>query len=199
MQAIQKSHRSYRRKSDIIKAALTCFNELGYAETTMALIRKEAQASTGSIYHHFQSKDQLAAAVYLEGILDYQKGYVRALEKQTDAKKGIMAIIRYHLGWVERNPEWARYLNTMRHARFMNQTEDAFKLANRDFMTRIGRWFAPHVKAKRIKRLPQEVFSALLMGSIQEYTRMWLAGHTNLKPGEAAKHMAKAALENLTT
>ena len=197
MQAIQKDHRSYRRKSDIIKAALSCFNELGYAETTMALIRKKAGASTGSIYHHFQSKDQLAAAVYLEGILDYQKGYVQALERQTNAKKGITAIIKYHLGWVEQNPEWARYLNQMRHARFMKQTEEAFLRANQEFMNRMGLWFGSHIKAGHLKKLPKEVFSALLMGPIQEYTRIWLAGYAQLKPKEASKYLAEAAWNNL--
>ena len=33
-----------------------------------------ARASIGSIYHHFRSKEQLAAALYVEGLRDYQEG-----------------------------------------------------------------------------------------------------------------------------
>ena len=64
--------RSEGRRREIIKAALTCFTEHGFEKTGMALIREHSGASTGSIYHHFQSKEQLGAAVYLESILDWQ-------------------------------------------------------------------------------------------------------------------------------
>jgi len=40
----------------------------------MADIRVRARASIGSIYHHFRSKEQLAAALYVEGLRDYQEG-----------------------------------------------------------------------------------------------------------------------------
>jgi AcrR family transcriptional regulator len=197
MKAISKTRRVDRRKSDIIQAALGCFNDLGYAETTMALIRKNADASTGSIYHHFQSKDQLAAAVYLEGILDYQEGYVQELEKHAGAKAGVATVISYHLAWVEIHPAWARYLTHMRHAHFMKQTEGAFQQANQEFIFRVGQWFGRQIKSSRLKKLPQEIFFALLMGPVQEYTRLWLAGHAKLQPSEAARHFAKAAWNDL--
>lgn len=197
MIALSRTERSEIRKRRIIRTALECFNERGYSETTMALIRKLAGASTGSIYHHFRNKDQLAAAVYLAGILDYQRGYIEALEKQRGAKAGITAIVRYHLDWVERNPEWARYLNRMRHAQFMKQSEDDFRRANLEFMSRAGEWFKRQVKAGRLKKLPRAVFSALLMGPIQEYTRMYLAGHSEMDPGQAADYLTKAAWSNL--
>jgi AcrR family transcriptional regulator len=188
-----RAERTEQRKREIILAALACFNERGYSETTMSLIRERAGASTGSIYHHFQNKDQLAAAIYLEGILDYQRGYVRELERKKTAKAGIETIARYHLGWVENNREWADYLNRMRHARFMSGSDPLFAKANSEFMGRVGLWFRPHVEAGRLKKLPREVLVAQLMGPLQEYTRMWLAGHADLKPRQAARHLAQAA------
>ncbi len=67
------------RRTEIIRAALACFTELGFTPTGMVDIRRKSNASTGSIYHHFKSKEQLAAEVYLEGIRDYQEGFVTAL------------------------------------------------------------------------------------------------------------------------
>jgi hypothetical protein len=59
------------RRRQILDAALRCFNQSGLAETKMGDICTEAGVSTGSVYHHFAGKDQLAAALYLEGSRDY--------------------------------------------------------------------------------------------------------------------------------
>jgi AcrR family transcriptional regulator len=74
--AMRKQHArntgTVERRRQIIQAALSCFTAMGFANTTMEEIRIRSGASNGSIYHHFKNKDQLAVAVYLEGIIDYQ-------------------------------------------------------------------------------------------------------------------------------
>jgi len=175
---------------DVIEAALACFMELGYAKTTMADIRKYSSASTGSIYHHFKSKEQLAAAVYIEGIRNYQKGLLKVLETEKRARQGVMAIVSFHLKWVSDHPSWARYLSEMRHAEFMAETDSEFMELNAHFAAGITAWMADHIKAKHLKKLPRDIFIALLLGPCQEYARQWLAGYAVLEPDEAAKVMA---------
>ena len=63
---MSRERASERRKREILEAALACFGELGYEKTTLAEIRARSEASTGSIYHHFRSKEHLFAALYLE-------------------------------------------------------------------------------------------------------------------------------------
>ena len=55
------------RRQAILDAALACFTNKGFTETTMEDIRIRSGASTGSIYHHFSNKEMLARALYLEG------------------------------------------------------------------------------------------------------------------------------------
>ena len=62
------------RRRAILEAALECFTSYGFAKTTMDDIRVQANASTGSLYHHFRSKEQLAAELYVEGIRYYEQG-----------------------------------------------------------------------------------------------------------------------------
>ncbi len=197
MEAGTRSERTKKLKSKIIEVALDCFTELGYTNTTLALIRKKTGASTGSIYHHFKNKDQLASAVYLEGIKSYQSGYLEMLKDQSDAKQGIYAIVEYHLAWVSENKKWARFLNKMRHAGFMEQSEDDFKALNSEFMGEVGSWVISHIKAGYLKVYPAGLFGAILMGPMQEFCRMWLAGHINTRPEDAAEHLANAAWQNL--
>lgn len=192
-----RKEQTRQRKTDVIEAALTCFTELGYAKTTMADIRKYSSASTGSIYHHFKGKEQIAAAVYVEGIRSYQEGLLMVLEAEKRAKEGVAAIVAYHLKWVNDHPAWARYLSEMRHAEFMAGTESDFKELNARFASGITAWVAAHMKAKRLKPLPRDVFIALLLGPCQEYARQWLAGYAVLEPKAAIKAMAGPVWQSL--
>jgi AcrR family transcriptional regulator len=180
------------RRREIIEAALACFTELGYERTSISDIRERAGASTGSVYHHFGSKEQLAAEVYLEGIRDYQAGYLAALEAERDPEKGIHAVIAYHLTWVKKNQAWARYLMRMRHLEFMAEKEGEFEELNKPSFGRIAGWFRKHIAAGAIRRLPRDLYPAILMGPCQEFTRLYLEGRTDAKLEETAREMAAA-------
>ncbi len=180
------------RKKLIIETALACFSELGLDRTNMEDIRKRSGASTGSIYHHFKSKEQLAAEVYLEGIRRYQEGFLLAIEGKADAREGIKAVVCYHLTWVQDHPDWARFLFQQRRAEFMAGTEDQFTRINADFLGRASLWFGTHIRAGTFRRLPTDIYVAFLLGPCQEYTRMYLSGHARAKPDEIADELAEA-------
>ncbi len=188
-----RDERTELRRRQIIEAALKCFTELGYTETTMADIRKRSGASTGSIYHHFKGKDQLAAATYLEGIRSYQQGLVEAVKKHKGAKAGIYGIICYHLRWVEINMDWARYLQHMRHARFMAETDKEFMELNKQFIEAFTPWVKGHMEAKKLRRMKRDVFTSLLLGPCQEYVRQWISGVTVTDVNKAIKELSAAA------
>ncbi|ABW66267.1 TetR/AcrR family transcriptional regulator [Desulfosudis oleivorans] len=185
------------RQRQIIEAALACFTEKGFPATSIADICKKAGASTGSVYHHFKSKGRLAAAIYLEGVRDYQAGMIDALSKETTAKGGIFAIVQYHLTWVKTHPEWARFLFQKRHAEYMDDTEDRMKQLNAEFVKQMSAWFAKHMESGAIRPLPRDVFSALLLGPCQEFARMHVTGYAKTDVTEAARHLAAAAWASL--
>ena len=106
--------RGVARRRSIIEAALACFSERGFGETTMEQIRVRAGASTGSVYHQFRGKEELGVEVYVEGLGMYQAGFVAELSRHEEAEGGVRAIVGYHLGWVRQHQDWARYLFQMR-------------------------------------------------------------------------------------
>jgi len=184
--------RSEIRRQQIVVAALVCFAELGFSETTMEVIRKRSGASTGSIYNLFGSKEELAAAVYLEGLRHYQSGFVEVLSKNRAARAGVKAVVRYHLGWVEEHPDWARYLFQMRRADFMAAAVADIKKLNREFIKNVAAWFRPHVNSGFIRRLPVDLYPALILGPCQEFAREWLAGSTKTEIKTAGRKIANA-------
>ena len=163
-----------QRRREIIDAALACFTQTGYVSATMADIRQRSGASNGSVYHHFKSKEQLAAQVYLTGIVEYQAGLTRELARCREPREGIHALVRYHLHWVRDHADWARFLVRMRHADFMTSAESSIGVANARFTAELGSFFRRHVTEGTLRRLPAELYIALILGPCQEIARHWL-------------------------
>lgn len=185
------------RRSTIIRAALACFSEIGFSETSMADIREHSKASTGSIYHHFKSKEQLASRVYLEGIRDYQACLMAALKDKQGAKEGICALVEHHLKWVRDNGEWSRYLFQKRHFAFMSDTEEEIASLNRELMRHTGGWFSEHVKTGTLRDLPSDICMSIILGPSMEFTRQYLSGHTRTTMELAMVHLCEAAWQAL--
>lgn len=182
-----------KRRREILDAALACFCEVGFLETTMEDIRLRSGASHGSIYHHFGGKEQLAAAVYVEGIREYQAGLAEELSRHPGAREGIEALIRYHLEWVRDNPDWALYLVLMRHAEFMGRAEAEIAQSNQAFLATLGGFFQRHIGEGTLRRLPRELYVSLLFGPAQELARHWLLAGKELDLELSIVELAEAA------
>lgn len=187
------------RKRDIMNAALSCFNKLGFTETSISDILEKAGASTGSLYHHFGSKEQLAGEIYLEGIRDYQEGFIAVLENESDARRGIFGIVEYHLQWVDRNKDLARYLFRMRHLEFMSSKEEEFARLNDDLNGRVAAWFRAQISAGAIRKMVPALYPVILMGACQEFSRQYVNGQIPVPLDAAARELALAAWSALRT
>src|SRR5262245_11989930 len=180
------------RRRQILDAALRCFNRTGLAEAKMGDICTEAGVSTGSVYHHFAGKDQLAAALYLEGSRDYQQGLLAELHRHATAERGIRAMVGHHIDWVVRHPDWARFLSLHRQGEFaaVQQELDAM---NQAFRGEVAAWLLPFVERGEVVRLPRDLFTPVAMGPTLEYMGRWLAGGEQGDPRRATQVLANAA------
>ena len=190
MTAAAAAHRSPRREA-ILAAALECFTELGFAAATIDDIRRRSGASTGSIYHHFGGKEQLAATLYVDGLRGYQRGVLDALERARDARSAIRALVAHHLRWVEGDPSLARFLANRRETELRLATEGRVRELNRAFMPRVGAWIAREVEAGALRPLPRDLWEPVLLGPSQELGRLWLAGRTEISLRRAERELAE--------
>lgn len=176
------------RRQAILDAALEAFVTQGYEATTIEHVRARSGASVGSIYHHFGGKEGLAAALYVEGLADYQQGYLRQLRLNREAEAGVRAVVRHHLRWVARNRELARFLDTRREAEVVVATDARVRELNRGTFAATDEWLRPHVAAGRVREVPRDLLYAVLIGPSQEFARHWLAGRvkTSIKTAERA-------------
>lgn len=88
MDAKRKAERKEKQKEKIFKAAVTCFNERGYYETTIDDIAERVRVSKGLIYYYFDSKKDLFLELFQYRVGRYFeqiKKYIRG-EKYPDVR-----------------------------------------------------------------------------------------------------------------
>ncbi len=190
MRTAPQSAASQTRRRQILEAALDCFTTHGVEATTISDIRARCGASVGSIYHHFGSKEELAVALYLDGLRSYQEGFLRELRRHKDAKSGVRAVVGYHLRWVSDKTNWARYLLYLREDSSITVAEDAIGSMNQSFVAAMMSWLTPHVQAGDIAQLPQDLYQPVLVGPLHHFSRQWLAGRTTSSMAEAQEVLA---------
>lgn len=170
-----RSQRTQQRQSDIVGVALAHFNAKGVEHTAVGDICLQAGVSIGSLYHHYGSKEGLASAVYCQGVAQFQQAYLQALDPPGNARQVLAALVQAHVGWVRREPAWARFLLHGRAQALTPAGEQTLQERNAAFEARLGQWFAQQVAAGALRKLPRLAYVALLVGPCQEWTRAYLA------------------------
>jgi AcrR family transcriptional regulator len=191
--AVSRAEATLARRAEILEAALQCFHDLGYEKTTIADIKTRARASTGSIYHHFSSKEQLFAELYLEVIREAQDTSIQALKRAKSAAEGVRSLVSSYLRWVDREPEKAAFLLTMRRAEFMDDVEAELEALNHELRKTLTEWTDRHVRRGELPLAKADVLMALLVGPSEDFARRWLRGRTSTSLREAADLLGEAA------
>lgn len=182
------------RREAILEAALDCFLLNSVAGTTIDDLRQRSGASVGSIYHHFGSKEGLAAELYLNTLRDYQDSFIKAVVTSRSARTGVEDAVRCHLQWVAANPNRASYLFHCREPEVTAASDTAARELNARFHARAADWLLKHVEQRRIRALSPGLYHALWMGPSLEFARQWLAGaRRRASLSEAEAPLAQAA------
>ena len=91
--------------ADFLAAALAIAAAHGPAAVTVAAVAERLRAPTGSFYHRFSSRSVLLGALWLQTVLDFERGVEAAL----DAGDGLGAAL-HTPAWVRQHPDEARLL-----------------------------------------------------------------------------------------
>ncbi len=171
------------RKQEILAAALQCFNEHGFAASTIDMIRERSGASVGSVYHHFGNKDRIGEELYRNAMDEYHGLLQTMLAKAVSAEEGVKALTYAYVDWVANNPEQARFVLYSRGQLAKTGAGDGLTQQTQSHLSLIRDWFKPRIAAGQIKKLPAECYASLVLGAAHDYARLWLTqrAKTNIK------------------
>jgi AcrR family transcriptional regulator len=174
-----------RTRAQLVQAAIKVFGVRGYVEATMQEIAAIAGMTTGTVYNHFKTKEELASAVALlladtlcRRITDSQQGVEEGAQR--------MAIgIRRYIWLAEESPQWALMMLEIAAAapQFLVEIRD-YALAD----LRLG------VKQKAF-RVPSEMAAMdMLNGTVQQAMRTVTYGAA---PANHGRDVANCVLRGL--
>ncbi len=189
---------SSKRRRDILDASLRCFMRHGFGAATIEQIREASGASSGSIYHHFGSKQAIAVALYVEGMEELAVVFRNAMTSRAGLQEGIHGILTSYFRWVAEHRDWALYL--LRVATADVSVEDAASIdeVNRRTREDLEHWLRPFAERAEIIPLPSELYASLLFGAATHLARHWLVGRLTLDLDAAAEHLSVATWRALT-
>ena len=151
------------KRDSILNAMLDVVVERGFHEAPMSLIAERAGASTGVIYHHFSSKDEIIRALYtrLEDLktCSLLAGYTPEMETR-------QAFVHVWLNVYD------FYRQHLREMRFLEQYESAGFTSKKEapipgsVEAEFARRFSPRSEGGVLQDWPREVLMELTFGTV---------------------------------
>lgn len=182
----------------ILAAALKLFVEQGYFNTNIPDLSRLSKCSVGSIYHSFENKEQIAAALYQESIGAFRSAMAQAIGDETDSVQVLRKMIKALMTFSQKNVQLSRYIWLCRHKEFMSQlsshpTRIGFDALGR----RLTRALKDSMKKGIIQDLPAQMLWSVLFGIPLAYVRDWLDGFNPTPPEEVADTVCDICIQAL--
>lgn len=108
-----------KTKSKVLNSALILFVEKGFFNTSIADLVKHSGVSTGSIYHCFKDKQQLAESLMTELIRYIESNQHDILSNYTSSWERFYHLSKWLLETAETNPAMMQFILKAQHQEFM--------------------------------------------------------------------------------
>jgi AcrR family transcriptional regulator len=164
-------------RSRILDAALACFLEAGYEQTTVARIRERSGVSNGTLFHRFPTKESIADALYLESMESFQAGLWQMLARQPRSlRAAVRGTIAHQIEWIEANVDRARFVYTRGTLDVDSPGTAELEEMNRELALAYQAWLLPLIERGRVRPMSMLVLNAIVTGPTHSLARRWLSG-----------------------
>jgi AcrR family transcriptional regulator len=97
------SHAMSKRRAKILEVATRRFAEFGFEATTIRQIADEVDILSGSLYHHFATKDEMLHEIVRDAVKQMRDNTIRIARSPVNAERRLVALILLDLGELTRN------------------------------------------------------------------------------------------------
>ncbi|MBA2678969.1 MAG: TetR/AcrR family transcriptional regulator, partial [Ktedonobacteraceae bacterium] len=189
--ASNRSTMTESRRHAILQAALKSFLTKGFTDTTMEDIRQLSGASMGSIYHHFENKEKLAFALFVEGSNDLNT-HLSAAMADKQPREAIKDLVRAYVDWFEQNPDLGQYIIQASSTEYLGPKLQELRRTSETWPKQLLDWLTPFIEDGSIARLPAHLYISLILGPCREFVRRWLRERIPTELKEAREPLAEA-------
>lgn len=178
MEKAKRKEREFNlRRAEILEEAVKIFAAKGFHNTTVAEIAGASGFAVGSIYHLFESKEQLYTEMLHEKLNMMYSRIKKLVAKEVDIVKKIEMMVISQFQFVERNAEFCSI--------FIRGDHLSLSEGNVELRTRMVTDYAAHIsfveavmsegiRAGILKGMDPRMMAAALAGIINSCASKWL-------------------------
>jgi len=183
-----KQQLSKARKRQIVEAALKCFVNKGYYETTMDEIVKESGLSKGTLYWYFESKELLLAAA-VDYYLDKMTEQVEKLLKDIpDYKSAFNKIIDEMMDDFYTSKGYrSMFLEYFSHVIHKEEIRKKIAQKYREWMSIFKSYFEDGIKKGELKDFNVDITVQRITATIEGSFLMWFVSRDLIDPKKVLK------------
>lgn len=156
------------KKELLIEKALELFVSQGFDNTPTSQISKESGVATGTLFHHFQSKEDLISEVYLYIKKQFIAETFEKVDSETLVKESLEKLWIESVNWALR--EKVRYAYTQKYYSSVYITDEVKKLVAEEFAVFekiVKRGLKEKLFRNISSRLIWDIFASMSMGVVR--------------------------------
>lgn len=157
-------------KEKILTAALMLFIEKGFHETPTSLISKEAGVATGTLFHHYPTKEELINSLYLSCKDRLVSAMMSGVQEQLTFRAKVKRMWENTMLWGLQNPMDFRFFMQFSSSAYISEkTHDTgFRM-----FSGMNRIFQEGMELELLKKMDPELLlemiSAMTMAQVHYY------------------------------
>ena len=172
------------KREDILNTALELFIDKGFDNTPTSLISKEAGVATGTLFHHFKSKEELINELYLYLKQDIVKTLYANINK-LDSVRDQMEYIWYEFTkWGMTNPEKYKFLSMARTSSYI---EDNTRAQTETLFSGLHSLIDTGYKQKIFQKHPKELFISIMSAHLDATLTYFIMHQKDFSKGKTAE------------
>ncbi len=150
-----------KTKELIARTSLHLFVEKGITETTIRDIAAAAGIAEGTLYRHYESKDQLAWELFSENYVSFARELDRVQEEYDTLKDKLAAMIRRFCAFFDQDPVLFSYLLLAQHHQLKKVTPDM-----ETAVTVLQKVIAQGMAKSEVPEMEVELAAAMVLGVV---------------------------------
>ena len=157
------------KREQILETTLELITELGFHATPMSLIIKKSNAASGTIYHHFKSKEDLIDTLYSELKKEMGNAIIKNIELDMNYKDKFFMIWKNLFIFFSENPKKFEYIENYANSPF--NRKEIKEINQRHYQAAID-FFKSGMQMGILREIPINLFLNLIFGNISTLVRM---------------------------
>ncbi|MBE1236335.1 TetR/AcrR family transcriptional regulator [Phaeovibrio sulfidiphilus] len=176
----------------ILEAALECFLANGFTRTSIADIKARSRTTTGSVYHFFEGKEDIALTLCIDALRS-KTAALADVPQKVGARDMIHSLVGALVRWGTGHPGYHRFLmqtEFLAPGLALNPELIDLQMEARLARERLLRELA---SSPAVRELPADVLWAMIVGPAETYLYEHAHGRTLAFLDEAIEALAEAA------